>query len=111
MIPTAKAKLLDGKRCLVVGVANENSIAWGCAKAFRALGADVAVTYVNDKSREYVEPFAQQLDIFDFHAARRQHAPANWRPYSNVSPKNGAVWIPRPFDRLLAQRCDFTGEW
>lgn len=62
MIPTAKAKLLDGKKCLVVGVANENSIAWGCAKAFRALGADVAVTYVNDKSRKFVEPLAQQLE-------------------------------------------------
>jgi enoyl-[acyl-carrier-protein] reductase (NADH) len=35
MIPTVKAKLLDGKKGLIVGIANENSIAWGCAKAFR----------------------------------------------------------------------------
>ncbi len=34
MIPTVKAKLLEGKRGLIVGIANENSIAWGCAKAF-----------------------------------------------------------------------------
>ena len=40
MIPDAKAKLLDGKKGLIVGIANEQSIAWGCAKAFRALGAD-----------------------------------------------------------------------
>jgi enoyl-[acyl-carrier protein] reductase I len=62
MIPTAKAKLLEGKRGLIVGIANENSIAWGCAKAFRALGAEVAVTYVNDKAKKYVEPLARALE-------------------------------------------------
>ena len=60
--PAVKAKLLDGKRGLVVGIANENSIAWGCAKAFRAFGAEVAVTYLNDKARKYVEPLAQELE-------------------------------------------------
>ena len=40
MIPPVKAKLLEGKKGLVVGIANENSIAWGCAKAFRAFGAE-----------------------------------------------------------------------
>jgi enoyl-[acyl-carrier protein] reductase I len=62
MIPTVKAKLLEGKRGLVVGIATENSIAWGCAKAFRAFGADVAVTYLNDKARKYVEPLARELE-------------------------------------------------
>ena len=61
-IPPVKAKLLDGKKGLVVGIANENSIAWGCAKAFRALGAEVAVTYVNDKAKKYVEPLARELE-------------------------------------------------
>jgi enoyl-[acyl-carrier protein] reductase I len=61
-IPTAKAKLLDGKRGLVVGIANENSIAWGCAKAFRAFGAELAVTYLNDKAKKYVEPLADALE-------------------------------------------------
>ncbi len=56
MIPTAKAKLLEPKRGLVVGIANDQSIAWGCAKAFRALGAELAVTYLNDKAKKYVEP-------------------------------------------------------
>ena len=50
MIPAVKAKLLDGKKGLIVGIANENSIAWGCAKAFRALGAELAVTYLIDKA-------------------------------------------------------------
>src|ERR1700760_3621135 len=62
MIPKAKAPLLEGKRGLVVGIANEQSIAWGCAKAFRALGAEVAVTYLNDKARKYVEPLARMVD-------------------------------------------------
>jgi enoyl-[acyl-carrier protein] reductase I len=62
MIPKAKAPLLEGKRGLIVGIANEQSIAWGCAKAFRALGADVAVTYLNEKARKHVEPLAKELE-------------------------------------------------
>jgi enoyl-[acyl-carrier protein] reductase I len=61
MIPPVKAKILEGKRGLIVGIANENSIAWGCAKAFRAFGAELAVTYLNDKARKYVEPLAREL--------------------------------------------------
>jgi enoyl-[acyl-carrier protein] reductase I len=62
MIPSVKAKLLEGKRGLIVGIANENSIAWGCAKAFRAFGAELAVTYLNDKAKKYVEPLARELE-------------------------------------------------
>jgi enoyl-[acyl-carrier protein] reductase I len=62
VIPTVKAKLLEGKRGLIVGIANENSIAWGCAKAFRAFGAEVGVTYLNDKAKKFVEPLAQSLE-------------------------------------------------
>jgi len=52
---------LQGKRGLVVGIANEHSIAWGCARAFRDAGAEVAVTWLNDKARPHVEPLAEQL--------------------------------------------------
>jgi enoyl-[acyl-carrier protein] reductase I len=62
MIPAVKAKLLDGKKGLIIGIANDQSIAWGCAKAFRALGADLAVTYLNDKAKKFVEPLARELD-------------------------------------------------
>jgi enoyl-[acyl-carrier protein] reductase I len=62
MIPAVKAKLLEGKKGLVVGIANENSIAWGCAKAFRAFGAELAVTYLNEKAKKYVEPLARALE-------------------------------------------------
>jgi enoyl-[acyl-carrier protein] reductase I len=53
--------ILKGARALVTGIANEHSIAYGCAKAFRELGAEVAVTYLNEKSRGYVEPLAKDL--------------------------------------------------
>src|SRR5262245_39277948 len=62
MIPEVKAKLLEGKRGLIVGIANDQSIAWGCAKAFRALGAELAITYLNDKARTHVEPLARQVE-------------------------------------------------
>ena len=62
MIPEAKAKLLDGKKGLIIGIANEHSIAWGCAKAFRAFGAELAVTYLNEKARKFVEPLAGELE-------------------------------------------------
>ena len=52
---------LQGKRGLVVGIANESSIAYACAREFRALGADLAVTYLNEKARPHVEPLATGL--------------------------------------------------
>jgi enoyl-[acyl-carrier protein] reductase I len=59
-IPTAKALLLEGKKGLIVGIANDRSIAWGCARAFRALGAELAITYVNEKTKKYVDPLATE---------------------------------------------------
>jgi enoyl-[acyl-carrier protein] reductase I len=61
MIDLSKLALLKGKKALVTGIANDQSIAWGCAKAFRGFGADVAMTYLNDKSKPYVEPLAKEL--------------------------------------------------
>ena len=52
---------LDGKRALVVGIANDQSIAYGCAKAFRNQGAQLAITYLNEKARPHVEPIAEKL--------------------------------------------------
>lgn len=52
---------LKGKRGLVVGVANEASIAAGCARAFRATGAELALTFLNEKARPWVEPVAQEV--------------------------------------------------
>jgi enoyl-[acyl-carrier protein] reductase I len=52
---------LQGKKGLVVGIANDQSIAWGCARALRDAGAELALTWFNDKARPHVEPLAQQL--------------------------------------------------
>jgi len=61
-LPQVKAKLLDGKKGLIVGIANDRSIAWGCARAFRAFGADLAITYLNDKARPHIEPLAREVE-------------------------------------------------
>jgi enoyl-[acyl-carrier protein] reductase I len=53
--------ILEGKKALVSGIANEHSIAYGCAKAFRELGAELAITYTGEKTRTYVEPLAREL--------------------------------------------------
>lgn len=53
---------LEGRKGLVTGIANDRSIAWGCAKAFRGLGAELAVTYLNDKAKPFVEPLARELE-------------------------------------------------
>ena len=53
---------LKGAKALVVGIANQHSIAYGCARAFRELGADLAITYINEKTRTYVEPLAKELE-------------------------------------------------
>jgi enoyl-[acyl-carrier protein] reductase I len=53
---------LKGRKGLIVGIANDKSIAWGCAKAFRALAADLAVTYLNEKAKNHVEPLALELE-------------------------------------------------
>lgn len=52
---------LSGRKVLILGIANEHSIAYGCARAFRELGAELAVTYVNEKAKAYVEPLAREL--------------------------------------------------
>jgi len=53
---------LAGRVGLITGIANEHSIAYGCARAMRALGAELAVTYLNAKAHRYVEPLARRLE-------------------------------------------------
>jgi enoyl-[acyl-carrier protein] reductase I len=61
MIDLSTLPLLKGKKALVTGIANEHSIAWGCAKAFRAFGADLAIPYLNEKAKPHVEPLAKEV--------------------------------------------------
>lgn len=52
---------LAGKKALIVGIANRDSIAYGCARALKEQGASLAITYLNEKAASYVRPIADEL--------------------------------------------------
>ena len=52
---------LKGKKGLIIGIANEDSIAWGCAQVLHSLGAELAVTWLNEKAKVFVEPLADKV--------------------------------------------------
>ncbi|MHA1540230.1 MAG: enoyl-ACP reductase FabI [Alphaproteobacteria bacterium] len=53
---------LNGKKGLVLGIANKNSIAYGCAKQLRSCGAELAIPYLNEKAEKHVRPVAEELE-------------------------------------------------
>ncbi|RDE22709.1 enoyl-[acyl-carrier-protein] reductase FabI [Motiliproteus coralliicola] len=55
------AALMQGKKVLIVGIANDNSIAYGAARKLREQGAELCITYLNEKARRFVEPLAEEL--------------------------------------------------
>jgi enoyl-[acyl-carrier protein] reductase I len=59
--PVAAGQLMAGKRGLIMGVANNRSIAWGIAKACAAQGAEIALTYQGDALKKRVEPLAAEI--------------------------------------------------
>ena len=61
MMVDLQSRSLLARKGLVIGVANEHSIAYGCARMFRDCGAELAVTWINEKTRSYVEPLAREL--------------------------------------------------
>jgi len=62
MTTDVRRPVLKDSKALVIGIANEHSIAYGCANAFHELGAELALTYLNEKARPYVQPLAEKLD-------------------------------------------------
>ncbi len=67
---------LEGKRALVVGVANEHSIAWGVAQALHDAGARIAITYLNEKAEPHVRPLAESIGapiIMEFDVTHEEH--------------------------------------
>jgi enoyl-[acyl-carrier-protein] reductase (NADH) len=97
--------VLAGQKALVIGVANGDSIAYGCAKAFRATGAELAMSWLNEKARKHVEPLAQELE-----AAIVGEVDV-WRRCSTRSARNGGgstSWftrspsLPRPIFRAAS---------
>ncbi len=78
--------VLAGMKALVIGIANESSIAYGCASAFHRAGAEIGATWLNDKARPHVEPLAKELGATLL-------APldvSSWKRSSTSSPSNGA---------------------
>jgi enoyl-[acyl-carrier protein] reductase I len=56
---------LSGKKGLIIGIANDKSIAYGCAQVCREHGADLAATYLNDKALVHVAPLAKEVGVSD----------------------------------------------
>ncbi len=54
---------MQGKKGVVIGIANDQSVAWGCAQAFRGIGAELCMTYLNDKTKQFTQPLAEALDV------------------------------------------------
>jgi enoyl-[acyl-carrier protein] reductase I len=62
-IEQVNSSALTGKKAFILGIANDQSIAYGCARAMRKMGADIAMTYRNDKTKSYTQPLANALDV------------------------------------------------
>ena len=68
--------ILDGKRALILGVANDRSIAWGIAKRFKAEGANIALSFLNDALKKRVEPLSEEIGadfIFELDVTQEGH--------------------------------------
>jgi enoyl-[acyl-carrier protein] reductase I len=90
-VPAQIAAPLAGKRCLVIGIANNHSIAYGCAKALRAQGAELAITYLNDKALPHVEPLASELEARLFYKLDVQDDEAMAALFADISEKWGRL--------------------
>ena len=99
-IPTP---VLAAKKALVVGIANEYSIAYGCANAFRSLGAELAITYLNDKARPHVEPLAKELGASIFLPLDVQRAGELEAVFDAIRKRVGAPRHPGALDRVRAE--------
>lgn len=101
-------QLLEGKKALIFGVANERSIAWGIAKEFKKHGAEVALSYANDALKKRVEPLAEELGAaftFEMDVTNDEH-------YDTLAARVGEHW--KDFDILVhsiafADRQDLKG--
>ena len=92
---------LSGMKGLVVGIANEHSIAYGCAKAFHNAGADLAVTYLNAKAEPYVRPLAEATAKPDLGACDVRE-PGQLEAVFARSRRNGAAGLLAAFDCVCA---------
>ena len=103
MMDVSTLPLLKGKKALVTGIANDQSIAYGCAKAFRAFGADLAMTYRNDKAKKFVEPLAKELEASIFMPLDLQTEGSLEAIFEQIEKQWGKLDICLAFDCLLPQ--------
>ena len=97
--------VLTGKKALIVGVANEHSIAWGCAQAMRRAGAEIAMTYLNDRAKPHVEPLAQAVDAEIFLPLEVRDPAQVDAPLRCNRGTLGRARHPGPLHRLRAAGC------
>ena len=100
---------LRGKRGLVVSVANEHSIAFGCAAKPRAFGAELAIAYLNENSERFVRPLAEQIDAAQILPLDAEQ-PRQMSRCSTASARNGAGLILSFIPSLLLRVRIFTDE-
>lgn len=93
---------LSGKRGLVVGVANADSIALGCGRAFRAAGAELAFTYLNAKAEPHVRPLAEDLSASIIAPCDVREPGQLEAVFERISRGLGASGFPAPRHRLRA---------
>lgn len=103
-------KLLEGKKALIFGVANDRSIAWGIAQEFKKHGAQIALSYANDALKKRVEPLAEEVGAdftFEMDVTNDDH-------YEGLESKVKEHW--ESFDILVhsiafADRQDLKGQF
>jgi hypothetical protein len=99
-IPETPSQVFAGKVGLVAGVANDQSIAYGCARAFRDMGASLAITYADDKARPFVERLAQGLSAQLFLPLDVRNPAQMAAVFTAIRDKWGRLDFPRAFDRV-----------
>jgi enoyl-[acyl-carrier protein] reductase I len=103
-IPTVKAKILEGRRGLIVGVANDQSIAWGCARAFRALRRRTGRDLPQRQGPPHVEPLAREVEAPIF-MPMDTTVPGQLEAVFDAHPRDaGASSTSSPLGRLRAPR-------
>ena len=95
--------VLAGQKALVIGIANEELIAYGCAKAFRTVGADLAITWLNDKAKPMSSRLRESSSA-SITGALDVAVPGQMEAmFDHIAAKLGANRHPRSFDRLCAK--------
>ena len=103
--------VLAGQRALVIGVANQESIAYGCAKAFRTVGAELAISWLNEKARRFVQTARERPGGFGHRGVGRRRSRRVRGDIRLDSNKVGVDWtfssIRSPSRRKKICRTDF----